>query len=131
AVPSCARRQLLSRGRSGASGLPRTLAGGRTEAATSEHALPESFPLLGGHALPALGHATAEMRTTKTTASISAEADPTQRQKTQRLPEGDRAPAEERRQQPVPQEQHDFAADEGEQQHPQNRQGSDEYPSLS
>src|SRR5262245_39650249 len=39
--------------------LPLALAGGRGEAEKSPHAFPESLPLLGGHALPALGHATA------------------------------------------------------------------------
>ena len=47
-------------------------------------------------------------------ASKSAEEDPAQRQKSKRLPEGDLAPAEERRQQPIPQLPHDLAADEDE-----------------
>ena len=38
------------------------LAGGRVKAAAFAHALPESFPLLRGHVLPALGHATADTR---------------------------------------------------------------------
>src|SRR5450756_2079854 len=64
------------------------LAGGWVEAATSAQALPESFPLLRGHVLRALGyalghalfHATAEIRATGTVPSTSAEEDPAQRQ---------------------------------------------------
>src|SRR4029079_4417694 len=69
--------------------LPLALAGGWTEAATSAHALPESFPLLRGHALPALGHAAAGMAAVGTVASESAEEDPGERENSQRLPEGD------------------------------------------
>jgi hypothetical protein len=43
---------------------------------------------------------------------MSAEKDPAQHQKSKRLPEADLAEAEERWQQPIPQMQHDFAADE-------------------
>jgi hypothetical protein len=42
------------------------------------------------------------------------EQDPAQHQKPKRLPEADLGPPKERRQQPVPQEQHYLAADEGE-----------------
>src|ERR1039457_5631974 len=91
------------------------LAGGWAEAATSAHALLESFPLLGRHGLPALGHAigpaTAELGAMATVASKSAEEDPAQRQHSKRLPEGKLAPAEERRQQPIPQLLYYFAAD--------------------
>ena len=76
------------------------------------HPRPDSFTFLGCHALPALGHATAEIGAMRTVAPKSAEEDPAQRQKSKRLPEGDLAPAEERRQQPVPQLHDDFAADE-------------------
>src|SRR6266566_8053026 len=107
------------------------LAGGWAEAATSAHALPESFPLLRGHVLPALGHATAEVGAMETVASKSAEEDTAQRQNSNRLPEGDLAPAEERRQQPIPQLQHYFAADGDKNQNPQNRQRSQENPSPS
>src|SRR5437899_4309345 len=114
--------------------LPLALAGGWAEAATSAHALPESFPLLRGHVLPALGHAlshalghaTAETGATGTVESKSTEENPAQRQDPQRLPEGNLAPAEDRRQQPIPQLQHYFAADGDKQQEPQNRQRS--YP---
>jgi hypothetical protein len=43
---------------------------------------------------------------------MSAKEDPAQRQKPQALPKGDLAPAEERRQQPIPQLHYQFAADE-------------------
>jgi hypothetical protein len=43
--------------------------------------------------------------------SKSAEEDPAQRQDSKRLPEGNLAEAEERRQQPIPQLHHYFAAD--------------------
>ena len=102
------------------------LAGGWAKAATSAHALPESFPLFRSHVLPALGHAAAEIRTMETVASKSAEEDSAQRQNSNRLPEGNLTPAKERRQQPIPQLQHYFAADGDKCQHPQNRQRSNE-----
>src|SRR2546425_10381030 len=91
--------------------LPLTLAGGWAKAATFPYAFPQSFPLLRGHALPALFHATADIGATGTVQSKSAEEDAAQRQDPKRLPEGNLAPAEERRQQPIPQVQHYFAAD--------------------
>src|SRR5579864_3788856 len=48
------------------------LAGGRAEAATVAHALPEAFALLGGHGLPSLGPAAAEPGAMATAASKSA-----------------------------------------------------------
>src|SRR5713226_41099 len=106
------------------------LAGGWAEAPTFAHALAESFPLLRSHVLTALGHAlgyaTADIGATRTVPSKSAEEDPAQHQNPKRLPEGDLAPAEERRQQPIPQLQHYFAADGDKQQDPQNRQRSNQ-----
>jgi hypothetical protein len=58
----------------------------------------------------------------------SAEEDPAQRQDSERLPEGDSGPAEERRQQPVPQLPHDLAADGDEQQACENYQRCQENP---
>ena len=84
------------------------------EAEAFAYALPESFPLFWRHVLAALFHATAEIGATGTVPSKSAEENPAQRQKSKRLPEGNLAPAEERRQQPIPQLLHDFAADEDE-----------------
>src|SRR5207245_5345472 len=110
---------------------PLALAGGLAEAATGAHALPESFPLLWGDALTALGHATAEVRAAGTVESQSPEEDPAQRQNSNRLPESNLAPAEERRQQPIPQLQHHFAADGDKQQHRQNCQRSQKNPSPS
>src|SRR2546422_936074 len=118
--------------------LPLALAGGWAKAATCAPALPRSFPLLRGHLLPTLGHAvrhalfhaTADTGATGTVPAKSADEDPAKQQESQRLPEGDLAPTEERRQQPVPQVQHYFAADGDKEQHPQNRQRTDENQSL-
>ena len=60
----------------------------------------------------------------------AAEEDAAQRQKSQGLPEGDLAPAEQRRQQPIPQAQDYFAADEDKQDHRQDGQRSKENPFL-
>src|SRR5437660_628557 len=95
--------------------LPLALAAGWAEAATSAHALPESFPLLRGHVLPAVGHSigypTANIGARETAASKSAEEDSAQRQNSNRSPECNLGPAEERRQQPIPQFPHDFATE--------------------
>jgi hypothetical protein len=56
----------------------------RSKAAAFAYALPESFPLLGRHGVPALahaigeaiGHATADFGAIRTAESISAEEDP-------------------------------------------------------
>src|SRR5258707_4117336 len=88
------------------------LAGGWAEAPTFAHALRESFPLFRCHVLAALFHTMAETGVTGTVQSKSAEEDPAQQQNPKRLPEGNRAPAEELRQQPIPQLQHYFAADD-------------------
>src|ERR1039457_7250753 len=94
--------------------LPLALAGGWAEAATFSHALPESFPLLRSHVLGAR----------ETTASKSAEEDPAQRQNSKGLPEGNLAPAEDGRQQPIPQLPHYSAAGGDKQQESADRQGS-------
>src|SRR5713226_1053276 len=89
--------------------LPLVVAGGCAEAEAFAHALPESFPLFRRHVRAALFHATAEIGTTGTAGTVpsqSAEEDPTESQQSESLPEGDLAPAEERRQQPVPQMHH-------------------------
>src|SRR6266852_299958 len=110
--------------------LPLVLAGGWAESEAFAHALPELFPLFRRHVLAALFHATADIGATGTVKSKSAEEDPAQRQKSKRLPEGDLVPAEERRQQPIPQVQYYFAADGDKYQNPQNRQRSNENQSL-
>src|SRR5712692_4990715 len=118
--------------------LPLALAGGWAEAPAFTHALPEPFALLRGHVRAALLHATraallhatTEIGAPGTVQSKSAEEDPAQRQDPQRLPEGDLAPAEERRQKPIPQMQHDFAPDGDKYQKRQNRQRSNENQSL-
>src|SRR2546430_12622294 len=66
--------------------LPLALAGGWADAARCAYALPESFPLLRGHLLPALGHTTAEIGAIETAVSKSAEEDPAQRQNSNGLP---------------------------------------------
>src|SRR5712691_6447732 len=106
--------------------LPLVLARRCTEAEAFAHALPESFPLFRRHVLAALFHATAEIRATGTVRSKAAEEDAAQHQDPKRLPEGDLAPAEERRQQPIPQLQHDFATDGDKDEDPENRQRSDQ-----
>src|SRR5207244_5136553 len=105
AAPSpCRLRRPYTMNRNGS--LPLALAGGCAEAATSPHALPESFPLLRRHVLHALfnalGDATTDTRAREAAASKSAEEDSTQRQKRKRLPEGNLPPAEKRRHHPVP-----------------------------
>ena len=55
-------------------------------------------------------------------AAESAEEDPAERQEAERLPERDPGPAEERRQQPVPQQPHDLAAEGDEQRDPEQDQ---------
>jgi hypothetical protein len=87
------------------------LAGGWAEAEAFAHPLPESFPLLGGHVFTAAFHATAEIGAAGTVPSKSAEEYAAQHQDPQRLPEGDLAPSEERREKPIPKIQHDFPAD--------------------
>src|SRR5713226_731621 len=87
--------------------LPLALAGGWAEAPAFTHALAEAFALLRGHVRAALGHAigqalfyaTADTGATGTVPSKPAEENPAQQQESQRLPEGNLAPAEERRQQ--------------------------------
>src|SRR5260370_30719385 len=93
------------------SGLLLGIAGWRCKAgATRAPTLPELLAVLGGHALPALVHALFDspphMGAGRAMAAPSAEEDAAQRQKSQRLPEGDLAPAEERRHQPIPKAQH-------------------------
>src|SRR6266545_375482 len=80
------------------------------ESETVAYTLPEPFTLLGGHGIETLGPIA-------TVASRSTDEDPAQCQQSQPLPERDLAPAENWRQQPVPQQLHDFAADETNQQY--------------
>lgn len=113
------------------------LAGAWVEAATFAHTLPKSFAFLWSHVLPALGHAirhaighaAADIGARAAVESKSAEQDPAQQQHPERLPEGDFAPGEERRQQPIPEVQHYLAADCDKHRQPQDRQRS--YPNQS
>src|SRR5207302_9859161 len=88
--------------------------------ATFAHALSQTLPLLGRHLFPPLVHTTAAAAANigafGTVESISAEQDPAERQQSKRLPEGNLAPAEKWRQQPIPQLPYDFAADGDEEQ---------------
>src|SRR5580704_6618543 len=101
------------------------LGGGRA-APTFAHPLPKSFPVLGGHVFTASFHAATEIGATVTVPSQSAKEHAAQHQDSQRLPEGNLSPSKERRQQPIPKVQHDFAANGDKCQHPQNRQRSNE-----
>ena len=88
--------------------------------ATRAPTLAEFLALLGCHPLPALVHSLPNtlidspphMGARSAVTAPTAEEDAAQRQKSQGLPEGELAPAEQRRQQPIPQVQHYFAADE-------------------
>ena len=91
-----------------------------------EHALAEAFALFRGHAAAAVVHAITETVAAGTVPAESAEEDAAEREEAHGLPKGDLAPAEERRQEPVPEVQHDFAADKNKQQHAQNRQRNDQ-----
>jgi hypothetical protein len=115
------------------------LGGGWAEAETPAYAFPESFPLLRSHALHAFGHAVghsigrvaAELGAMATVPSKSAEEYPAQHQYSKRLPEGNLAPAKQRRQQPIPQLLHYFAPEGDKSRECQNRQRSQPNPSLS
>src|SRR5208337_2186281 len=110
--------------------LPRAFRSGWAETAMFAHALPELFPLFRRHGLPPLSLAAAELGATSTVASQSAEKNPAQCQHSKCLPEGKLVPAEKRRQQPVPQLLHYFAAEGDEQQNPQYRQWGQVNPFL-
>jgi hypothetical protein len=88
----------------------------------------EPLALLGCHALPALGHAPPKTGA-KAAAAKTAEQDPAESQQSQSLPEADLGPAEQTRQEPVPQAQHDFAANRDEGHDRQRGQNKDPFPS--
>src|SRR5262249_33442872 len=98
---------------------------GRAEAPPLAHPLPELLPLLRGHVLATLLHAAADSRAEGAASPTPAEQAPAKHQKPQRLPERDLGPAEERRQQPVPQMLHDFTAEGDEYRDAQDGQRSD------
>jgi hypothetical protein len=87
------------------------------KAATSAPALPQSFALLGRHALPSLIHtllhASAHIGTSPAK-TMCAKKDAAQRQNSNGLPEGNLTPAEQHWQQPIPKAHDDFTADEDE-----------------
>jgi hypothetical protein len=59
----------------------------------------------------------------------ASEQNPAESQQSDSLPEGNLPPSEQRRQQPIPQMQHHFAANPREHHHPKDRQWS--YPNQS
>src|SRR5690349_19850665 len=81
-------------------------------AAASPKTVAELFPFLRRHVVPALGHPPPKIGAMKTTASNAPEQNPAESQQSDSLPESDLPPSEQRRQQPIPQVHHDFAADE-------------------
>src|SRR5206468_12100185 len=98
-----------------------------------------SRTLVGRHDRPALGHPIRDaignsIRGPASNAGVSAAAAesskkyPAERQKSERLPERDLTPSEERRQKPVPEQLDGPAADRHEQQHAEDRDRSDEDP---
>jgi len=90
------------------------LSGGWAVAEAFAHALPESIPFVRRQLPAAFLHAPSTVGAAGTVKSKSAEKDAAERQKSKRLPEGNQAPAEKGRQQPIPQFRHYFAADYGE-----------------
>jgi hypothetical protein len=95
--------------------------------------LPRSFALFWRHAFPTFSHPTAETGTTMAAKTMAAKKYPAQHKDSEPLPERYLPPAEQRRQQPVPQAHYYFAADEDKERYPQNRQGSypNQFPSSS
>ncbi len=79
------------------SSLSGALAGSRPGAKGFPYSLPESLSLLGSHVAVALGHATPEIRVPATVESKSTEEDAAERKQSNRLPERNQAPAEQRR----------------------------------
>src|SRR5271155_6085479 len=110
--------------------LPLVLAGGWAEAEAFAHALPELFPLFGRHVLAALGHSPPIIGAMKAATTNASEQNPAESQQSDSLPEGNLPPSEQRRQQPIPQVQYYFAADDDNEQHPQDRQRNNENQSL-
>jgi hypothetical protein len=76
-------------------------------------------------------YAAAKVGTTGTVPSMTTEENPAQHQNSQPLPEGNLAPAEEHRQQPVPQVHDYFTADEDEKRYSQKRQRRNPKQSFS
>jgi hypothetical protein len=92
--------------------LPLALASGRAEAEAFAHALPELFPLFGRHVLAALGHSPPRIGAMKAATANASEQNPAESQQSDSLPEGNLPPSEQRWQQPIPQVQYYFAADD-------------------
>src|ERR1700735_5225532 len=83
------------------------------------------FAFFGGHLLPPLGHSPAAVGTMRAAHTKAAEQNPAESQQADSLPEGNLAPSEQRRQQPVPQMHHECAADHDEKSDSQRGQKSD------
>src|SRR5205814_3599097 len=104
---------------------------GRLEwAAASPQALAELLALLGRHALPALVHSLPNalidspphLGARRDTHTQVSEQNPAKSEQSDGLPEGNLPPSEHRRQVPVPQMHHHFAADPDENRHRHARQ---------
>ena len=102
---------------------------GLTAAAT--HAVTEFFALLGSHAFPALGHASAESGAAEAAATDVAEKNAAEPEHSDGLPERQLAPAKERWEQPVPQLQDQLPANESKENDPDNGCRGDEKPFFS
>jgi len=102
------------------------LGSGWAEAEMFAHALAEAFAFFGGHAAAAVVHAIAEAVAAGTVPSETAEEDAAEREESHGLPEGDFAPTEEGRQEPIPEVQDDLAADENKEKHSHNREWNNE-----
>src|SRR5207247_10088593 len=108
-------------------------------AAASPQALAELLALLGCHFLPALVHAlpntlvysSPDIGARRAMTTPSAEEDAAKRQKSKGLPGGNLAPAEQRRQQPIPKVQHYFAANGNKYRDRQNPKRGNEHPIRS
>src|SRR5580765_793365 len=103
---------------------------GRTDVVALIHRSPELLPLFRGH-VPAPPAESASTVPSRTAVVQPSEEDPAQRQQAECLPEAERPPAEQRRQQPIPQMHHHFAAHEKKQWNRYNCQRRNPIPSLS
>jgi hypothetical protein len=80
-------------------------------ATTVAYTLSEFFAFFGSHPCPSLPHSISPMPAPAWPAAKSAEQDLAQRQDSERLPEGDGSPSEDRRRQPIPQTHQDESED--------------------
>src|SRR6266542_152680 len=98
------------------------------EAPACAHALPEFLAFFRRHLLATLRHAPARSTAVH---SKSAEEDPAERKESDRLPEGNLPPPDDRRHQPVPQQLHHRAAEGDKDREADNRQRRQQKQFLS